>query len=345
MRIADKMRYGQVERNLQNNRAEMSQLQNQAATQKRVTKPSDDPLAATRVLEARSEERGNVQFTKSIFYMKNFLEFSDQALGEMTEALNRSKELALGQASDAGASALTRRAVAEEIGQLYSQALQIGNRKLGDRFIFSGYKTQTQPFDKHGEYHGDEGDMKVQLHKKAFVAMNLPGSKVFAGQGLGADGIAHTEETPVTTPELMEYRHELDNKPPEQPAKLEMRSPASVNDILTSGINVFNVMKSLEIALRTNDKEQVQSSLNGLDQALQQVILARAELGSRLSSVNGTLESLQKAIVDNKTLASQLEDAEIFQTVSDINKTDATLKASLETSGKLIQPSLLDFIK
>ena len=49
MRIADKMQFSQINQNVQKNRAEMSDLQNQAATQKRITKPSDDPLAASRV--------------------------------------------------------------------------------------------------------------------------------------------------------------------------------------------------------------------------------------------------------------------------------------------------------
>ena len=47
MRVTDKMAYNQVTRNLQKNRGEMQDLQNQAATQKRINKPSDDPAAAS----------------------------------------------------------------------------------------------------------------------------------------------------------------------------------------------------------------------------------------------------------------------------------------------------------
>ena len=112
-----------------------------------------------------------------------------------------------------------------------------------------------------------------------------------------------------------------------------------------AGVNVFRVLGDLVTSLKTNDKEGVQGSLELLDQALIQVTLARAEIGSRVSSVNLLTESLQKATVDNKVLASQLEDADIFQVVSDMNKTDASLKATLETSGKLLQASLLDFLR
>lgn len=360
MRIGDKMQFNQVQTNIQKNRAEMSELQNQAATQKRVTKPSDDPLASARVLASRTEERGNSQFIKNINSLKSFLEFTDQSLGELGEILMRAKELALSQASDAGASAQTRQITALEIDQIYNQSVQIGNRKLGERYIFSGYKTQTQPFSNQGEYRGDDGDMKIQTHKDTFVAMNVPGSKVFLGKGLGGDGIVRPAiASPRSVEELGELRSQEMRIEEEQLEReensLHMRAPAGYGraerlgseDPVTqeSGINVFQVLKGLEISLRTNDKQGIQDALDSLDQALNQVILARSEVGSRIMASNNTLDSLQKAVVDNKITASQLEDADVFQVVSDINKTDATLKATLETSGKLIQPTLLDFLR
>src|ERR1700733_10654287 len=136
MRIADKMNFEQVKGNLGKNRSELADLQNQAATQKRVTKPSDDPLAATRVLATRSDIASNQQFLKSVTQAKSFLEYSDQSLGELSEVLIRAKELALSQANDAAAGKDTRTVTAAEIDQLFNQSVQVGNRKLGDRFLF-----------------------------------------------------------------------------------------------------------------------------------------------------------------------------------------------------------------
>jgi flagellar hook-associated protein 3 FlgL len=111
------------------------------------------------------------------------------------------------------------------------------------------------------------------------------------------------------------------------------------------GLNVFQTLKGLEISLRTNDKAGVQDSLDMLDQAISQVVLARAELGSRVSSLIATTDSLQKAVLDNKAMASQMEDTDVFKLVSDINKTESTLKATMETSSKMVQRSLLDFLR
>ncbi len=129
MRIADKMNYDQVKSNISKNRTEMADLQNQAASQKRVNKPSDDPLAATRVLQPRTEIGSGQQFLKSVSQAKTFLEYSDQAIGELTEIINRAKELALGQANDPTSNPTARSAVSQEIDQKLHDA-------AGQHFLF-----------------------------------------------------------------------------------------------------------------------------------------------------------------------------------------------------------------
>lgn len=209
MRIADKMAFNQVNQNLTKTRNDMANLQNQAATQKRVNKPSDDPLAAARVLVARSEENSNRQFIKNINNGQAFLEFTDQSLAELSDLLVRAKELAVGLANDASGNAESRMVTASEIEQVYNQSVQIGNRKLGERYIFGGFKTETKPFNITGEYFGDDGDMKVQIQKDAFVAMNIPGNKVFLGRGLGGDGIVRPRyDTPTDVESLKEFQQE-----------------------------------------------------------------------------------------------------------------------------------------
>jgi flagellar hook-associated protein 3 FlgL len=374
MRIADKMAFEQVNNNVGKNRVELAQLQNQAATQKRVVKPSDDPLAATRILTNRTEVLGNEQFIKNINSAKSYLEYADQSLGDLSDALVRVKELALGQANDASANSNSRRVVAAEINQIYQQTVQIGNRKLADRFLFGGYKTTAAPFDFNGQYKGDSGDIMIQVNKDSFIAMNVPGNEVFLGEGIAKDGsIRPSRKTPTTTEQLeqsrrQEMQEDAARASHAQEDPIPIRGPASVpqppggphapiqhNESLddvgisaggsTAGTNVFKVLKDLEIGLNSDDKQTVQESLNRVDEALAQVILARSQIGSRIMALDNNLSTLQKGTVDSKTAISQLEDVDTFALVTDISKNQNTLQATLATSGKLIQPSLLDFLK
>ncbi len=372
MRIADKMNYEQVTTNLGRNRSEMSELQNQAALQKKVTKPSDDPLGATRVLGMRTEVNGNNQFLKSISGAKAFLEYSEQSLGELSDALIRAKELAINQANDASSGPKSRELVASEVAQLLSQSIQIGNRKLGDRFLFGGYRTQQPPFDPEGNYHGDNGLMEIIIDKEAKLAMNIPGNLVFLGRGLKAPADAGPDSSqnfssPNQAPMAPQHEKPIRERKTLQvpdyelpairaPASEKQMSPESADELSKKqaelerklaerGIDIFSVLKGFEIALRTNDKPSIQESIDKIDTALEQVVLSRAELGSRVGTLNAATESISKGTIDAKTMSSNIEDADTFQLVSDINKSESALKATLATSGKLIQPSLLDFLR
>lgn len=361
MRVTDKMAFNQTTSNLSKNRSEMNELQNQAATQKKINKPSDDPAASARVLGNRTEERGSKQYLKNINMARSFLEATDQGLSELTEVLVRAKELAIQQANDAGASGETRRTVAAEIGQIYAQAVQIGNRKLGERYIFSGFQTTKPPFDISGEYVGDDGDMKLQINKDAFVAMNMPGDKVFLGQGVSEDGLIRAKAAVPRNVDQLKLQKEYENQRMERLEEMKeepisLRTPASDSSRgettarsralpQSEGTNVLRALKDFEIALQTNDKAEIQAAIDTMDSAVSQVVNARAQVGARVSSLNAATDSLQKAILDNKAAASQLEDADLFEVVSDMNKTESTLKATLETSGKTMNMSLLDFLR
>lgn len=347
MRVADKMSFEQVNSNIGKNRAQMSELQQQAATQKRVTKPSDDPMAAARVLNNRVDLAGNKQYLKNLNYAKSFLDYTDQSLGDLSEAIGRAKELALSQANDASSSETSREVVATEIKQLLDQMIQIGNRKLGDRFIFSGYKTTSQPFDNDGNYKGDQGEMLVHVDKGSFIAMNTPGSKIFLGEGAAN----HKTKSPVqatSVDELNQQRFEQKHQ-----EEIMMRGPASTDEMLLAsedkgapgGVNLFQVFKDLEGALRSNDKQGVQDQLEVLDEAFQQVVTSRAQVGSRSQGLEHLMQTIEKTKVDNQIAISQNEDADVFSTVSDMNKTESTLQATLQTSGKLVQPTLLQFLR
>jgi flagellar hook-associated protein 3 FlgL len=352
------MAFEQVRSNVSKNRSDMAELQNQAATQKKLTKPSLDPVSAAKVLSSRTEIAGDQQFIKSIQSARSFLEYSDQSLSELTDILTRAKELAINQSNDASGSESTRHVAATEVHQIFEQSVQIGNRKLADRFIFGGFRTNRPPFDQEGNYKGDSGEIKIAVNKEAHIAMNMPGDKVFTG-----------EKVRVNVPEAGEAP---DSAAPARGAdgallklaRARVRGPASESDAVsaaqagnvaaassenqtwtTKGVNVFQILSGLETAMRTNDKQAIQEAMDLIDEATTQVINARATLGARMNTLNGAYESHTKGAVEAKGVASQLEDADTFELVSDINKSESTLKASLETSGKLIQPSLLDFLK
>ncbi|MBC7742920.1 MAG: flagellar hook-associated protein FlgL [Bdellovibrionaceae bacterium] len=353
------MSQNQVLTNIQKNRSELSQLQNQAATMKRITKPSDDPVAASKVLVNRTENKNLEQFEKNIFFARNFLETTETTLSQLSEAVVRAKELAVQAASDTNGG-LPREMLSTEVGQIYNAVLEISNRRSGERFLFGGQKTLSQPFTAEGEYSGDDGEIRIENQKGNFVALNLTGDRIFLGKGMGEDSfIKPSRETPKSVDELQQHKlaeadRQFQNEQ-EDENKLETRGPASVGRVQRlgdvdpviggKGVNLFNLISGLEVAMKANDKFGIQDALEPLDQALNQINMARAEIGGRVVQLNAASEGIQRSIVDNKQTISQLEDADLFQVMTDLNRSDAALKGSLETSHKLMSMSLLDFLR
>ena len=226
--------------------------------------------------------------------------------------------------------------------------------------MFGGYQTTEAPFTKDGQFMGDNGQIQIQNHKGQFLPMNLSGSQIFLGENLGYEGsIKRQWDVPKTIDELQDFKISEVQKEIEQDVErtdlLELRGPASVGRAQrlsetdpvngTSGVNIFSLMTTLEASLRTNDKAGIQSVLEPLDQALNQINLARAEVGGRLNQMNATSDGIQKTIVDNKAQNSLIEDADLFKVMTDLNKSDTALKATLETSNKIMNQSLLDFLR
>lgn len=351
MRISNSMNYGQAKSNISKNRNEMYELQNQAASMKRITKPSDDAVGTTRMLAIRTEKNNNDQFLKGLEMAKTFLNYSETALGQVTDLLVKAKELAISQSSEASSNATTRMATATEVEQMYNDLVNIGNRKFGDRFIFGGYKTMTNPFDSKGNYLGDDGEIKVEVTKGILTAINVPGDKIFHGRDNSLGTVpesrrgANTPNYPI--PEKKE-EIQIDARGPasiealqDEEAKKEKVDPT----LSSSGESVFGAMRSLLTGLKANDTVAIQETLERLDTAIDQVVMYRAEVGSRIQSLDNTFEALGKGKVDNAALLSSIEDADPFNVFTDITKNENVLKATLETSGKLMTPSLLDFLK
>ncbi|MFK8138312.1 MAG: flagellar hook-associated protein FlgL [Bdellovibrionales bacterium] len=333
MRVSDKMNFQQVTNSLNKTREKMAIKQEQATTMKRINKPSDDPVAATRVLEARTNIQSAEQYIRNANQAKNFLDYSERTLEELSNVLIRLKEVALGQSNSGTSNPVARRAIAMEVEQIYDQMNAIGNRKIGDRYIFGGYVTQRSPFEQ-GQYTGDSGEMEIEINRGVKLAMNVPGDIVFMGRSIEAEKAAQEDQD-----------YQLNQA---------LRGPASINQntrpldepgAFGQGVDVFQAVKRLEIALRADDTRGVQNSLDKLDTAINQVVMSRADVGSRLNALENNIESLQKGLIDNKILASKFEDADAFEVYSELQAAEGNLKASLSTSGRLIQPSLLDFLR
>jgi len=337
MRVTENTNYDTVRDSIRRTKGRMEHLQTQSATLRKLNTPSDDPIGAAKVLEVRTDKVNNDQFQMNSRMAETFLTNTDHALGELSEIVLRAKEIAVNQASGPSSSEDTRLGVAEEIAQLFKQAVATANRRVGERFLFGGYKTQKPPLDADGRYQGDDGQMMVEVGKDVFMAMNIPGIEAF-------------NTNPKSAPEAKKvYTNDPSRKPAgaaesnPQDAKLVEEQDAA--ERARENVNLFDELQNFRISLLTGDMEGIRSTLERFDGIYSKLVATRSKLGSRVQGLQSMSQALDRHNVTNANLTSTLEDADMAQVVSDLSKEETIFRSALSSSKRLVQPTLLEFLK
>ena len=119
-------------------RARAETLQKQIGTGERLTKSSDDPVAAARLRMLDREERISKVDTRNSQSAENNLQFTDEAFAQIAVIISRARELSL-QASSATTSDSQRASIATELDGLRENLLGLANgRNASGHSLFGG---------------------------------------------------------------------------------------------------------------------------------------------------------------------------------------------------------------
>jgi len=186
MRITYNMTANTVLRNLSNNLTRIEKLQDQLSSGKKVSRPSDDPLATIKIMEYRTTLSANSQYTRNTDFLKTELEVADKSLQDISSTLNRVKTLAVRGSSESLPQS-SRDAIAEEVDQLIDHLIQVGNTDVSGRYIFGGYRTTIPPLERQGDvinYRGDNNVRTVEISKDVTIETTPTGKTLFIDTGM-----------------------------------------------------------------------------------------------------------------------------------------------------------------
>jgi flagellar hook-associated protein 3 FlgL len=176
MRITSSMSQRHLLSDLQRVQQRLSDAQNQVTSQKRVEKPSDDPLAAARATRLQADLDATAAYGDSVDEAKSWLDASDSALSSLNDVVQRVRELTV-QAANGATSDAGRQSIKAEVDQLTKQAMTALNQAYDGRYLFSGTKTDTPPYDVNtGTYQGDGGAILRTIGPGVTVQVNATAS-------------------------------------------------------------------------------------------------------------------------------------------------------------------------
>jgi flagellar hook-associated protein 3 FlgL len=302
-------------------------LQLKGSTLKRIGKPSDDPVGNVDLLTIRSQNIDAQQYLRNVSFAQTQLSATETVLEELTDILSKAKELAIGQASDIYGPEV-RQGVAKEVHQLRMQALSLANKRIGNRYLFAGQKLLTKPFNEEGKYSGDHNKMHIEINKDVFIPINLTGHELFFDK----------ESKPSSKLE----------QPAKDALEMQARDPAAIETKATADAvhsSIFDELASLENALLTNNPDIIQNLLEQIDRSIDRVVTKRTEVGALSNNISNAENNIEKMKLHNEEYKTKVEDADVAELFSNLQKEQNILKASYKASATLMNQSLMDFLR
>ena len=178
------------------------------------------------------------------------------------------------------------------------------------------------------------------LLKQMVVTGNasLRGQRLFAGEKIDVDPFPTNAGTPGYTyaGDTGQMRREYDVN-----AYLTINTPgkATFDPSFTALIN-------LRDHLNAGNATAISSSdITAVDQALDTILSARAEVGAKTNRIEAAQGRQNLLQVNLEELRSKSEDTDFTEAVSKFSIQETVYKASLEIGGRAIQPSLLDYLR
>lgn len=286
MRVTQSMLSNNMLRNLSSNYNKMGKLQDQLTTQKRITRPSDDPVVAMLGLGYRDSLNKVQQYSRNISEATNWLDSTDDAISQGVKVLQRIRELTV-QASNGTYEEAQRGAIAVEVDQLKEQLETIAQTQVGGKYIFNGENTNKAP--TAGDF--SDGDIELEIFDGIKLNVNTKGSELFK--------------------------------------------------------SVFNTLDSLKSKLedKTASDTDISGFLDTLDSEIDHFLKIQADVGAKQNRVDMMKDRLSSQETIATEIMSKNEDVEIEKVITELITQESVQRAALSVGARIIQPSLIDFLR
>jgi flagellar hook-associated protein 3 FlgL len=124
--------------------------------------------------------------------------------------------------------------------------------------------------------------------------------------------------------------------------------PASTMQINVAGDGVFqpalDALTQLKTDLEAGNAAQP-ATITGIQNALDNLLATRAQIGARANRLDQAKTSQEALVTSDKALLSQLEDVDMASAITELTKRQTTYQATLAVTAKVIQTSLIDYLR
>lgn len=293
MRVTQGMLTGNMLRNLMTSQQKMGTYLEQLTTGKKINRPSDDPVIAMKGMGYRTQVAEVEQYKRNIGEIHNWMDNSDAALDQTTQALQRIRELTI-KASNSPNDKDELESIQKEVVQLEEHLMELGNTNVNGKHIFNGANTKERPIkgtEDGYEVSADNSDVIIEVGNGTRIKVNVNPEDVFTNE-------------------------------------------------LFDDIAELKAILSGEV-----DRSELDGRIEALDRHINDTINARSDLGARMNRIELVEDRLDEQIVIAKKTMSENEDIDFEEAITNLITQESLHRAALSAGSRIIQPSLVDFLR
>ncbi len=291
--------------NLESAQGRMDQLQNQLSSNLRINKPSDDPVGIQNAMRLKNNISSVEQWKNNADEALSYMNTTDSTIGDVTSMLQRVRELAV-EGANGTLNPQDTNNIKIEVDQISDQLHMMANTQVGSKYIFSGTATDKAMYTYNA------------VTQTWSPLVSLPGNNQDVNFEVGNN---------LNIPISVNGNKLFNDNPPANPN------------------GIFTTLTNLSTALSTNNSAGINTALGDIDTNIDNVNALRSGLGARTNRMTAIREQLDSTSTNLQGNLSDIQDADIAKTITDFKNQENTYKSALSVGAKIIQPSLVDFMR
>ena len=317
------------------------ELQEQLSSGKRVTRPSDDPVAMSKIHNLNKSIDTLDQFVENGRYARAQLTLEDTVLDDSVSTLQRARELALQMMNDTY-NAADRAAAAEEVDQLIQHLAGLVNTRNPEKeLLFAGNAVNAPEAFADASYTDSGGDAVTGMYAYAgddsgnrFVQITFDRDHRLAANDQG-------DPSRVRIGDRGDQVFQAD---PAAGSGTTLTLTRPDGDTVTVDNNVLNVLVNLRDWLKSGQQPPAEIG-EQIYNAIGQITQAQAALGGRINRIDTQYEAHQSFQVALKEHRMNLEEVDIVKATADFTQTQVALQFAQQAFAKVQQMSLFNYLR
>jgi len=337
MRITNQMKTSQIMQELTLLESNIFKASDVISSGSEVTKSSDDPSAALKIMNLKDSGDRRDQYLENITDGVARLSYAETQLRYAEDLITEARTLAL-TASNGATTDSDRSTSAARIDGMLEEMLTVANTYNENQYIFGGYNTQDPPYEAiYDPVTGDiigvqdqatymDGEIFVTTADGQEVRVNVPGKEVFLTGTTGDDGDVFQI--------LIDLRDALldgiDNDTDQQ-AEMDPASP-TYDPLATYSEAEYD---SLTV---------IQESLNRLDVAAETVRMSTARVGTDVQHLQDAEARHGDISLIEEEHLSEAEGGDLAEWYTKYETQMTSYEVAMSVASKVLSTSLLNFI-